>query len=416
MPRPKKPKEEPKKQSELNRLLSDIRRDITLIPDLIKILEGIPIKYDTDRNKDFCKSYMISLFQKYIEDLNDREMMLAACGLLRGYKFREQELDKRLTDYREYAQGRNPWIKISWAASTYATKCRGKLGEIVCQLESDLTNRMGENNGKLGIFDKTPDKPIYPEPRYAPKESLEGENPDKKPWRKKHLIILCSIAIVIVVIIAAFLIWRWHDKHSLEARDTGAETIEEMPKYEPQNRIVNMDEPDEYDVEAFFDGLIEFIIRSPLYGDMVAQGLSDLDEAFTNPNPWLTEFIEKTDAAMELPPTQHPRGMEYWMEYRKGESNNLFTTDEYFLYAAHLAELVKKFTIVGLREWEYSASWEIPRFFLSSSDRAQKSTEKMTQPALIMEYINKKTGKVQFIIGFSLEDGHLLIYDPEIAQ
>ena len=149
---------------------------------------------------------------------------------------------------------------------------------------------------------------------------------------------------------------------------------------------------------------------------MVAQGLSDLDEIFTNQNPWLTEFIEKTDTAMQLPQTQHPRGMEYWLEYRKGESNNLFTTEEYFRYAAHTYALLDKFTIVGIREWECSAIWEIPMSFTSSSDRAQKHIKKTTQPALIMEFISKKTGKVRFVIGFSLLGGHMMIYDPEIVQ
>lgn len=285
---------------------------------------------------------------------------------------------------------------------------------------SDYGTLVSLSDGRKGY------KPKLKGLRYPKKKRNHTEKPnddmkDKienvpNPWRKKLPIMFCFIAIIVAVIIIAFLICRWHDKRSLETRDTGAETIEEMPKYEPQNRIVNMDELDEYDVEEIYDDLIDYIIRSPLYGDMVAQGLSDLDEIFTNQNPWLTEFIEKTDTAMQLPQTQHPRGMEYWLEYRKGESNNLFTTEEYFRYAAHTYALLDKFTIVGIREWECSAIWEIPMSFTSSSDRAQKHIKKTTQPALIMEFISKKTGKVRFVIGFSLLGGHMMIYDPEIVQ
>lgn len=199
MSRSKKTKDEIKKQSELNQILSDIRKDITLTIDLVKLLEGIPDK-QSKQHENFCKSYTIVLFQKYIKDKDDREMMLAACGLLKGFEFQEQQLDKRMTDYRQYAQEHNTWIKRSWVASSYATKYRSKLNEIVIKLEQDLTSDIAKNKGKLGIIEEVSEKLEYPEPQYTfNRNKTKDDKIDEKKLLTRLEIFRCIMSIITLV-------------------------------------------------------------------------------------------------------------------------------------------------------------------------------------------------------------------------
>lgn len=166
MSKPKDQKESlaPEKESDLHEILSDLYKISDKKSELVEYLEGVP---SGSKSSDFYKSYTILLLQKFIENEDDLEMMLAACGLLRGYKFAPKELDKRMANYRKYAQGHNPWIKTGWVASSYATNYRTKLGEIINRLEKILEAKKIENGGTLGIIEEVPKKLKFPKPKYT---------------------------------------------------------------------------------------------------------------------------------------------------------------------------------------------------------------------------------------------------------
>ena len=169
-----KTEETSQEQSErLLNILLDIRNDIKLVEDLVALLEGTSAKRN-DQYEDFCKSYTILLFQEYILDEDNRELMLVACGLLREFEFREKQLDRRMTKYRQYVQGHVDWLKSDWAASTYSTNYRNKLNGIVALLAQDLLDELHKNDNKIGLIEKVPTKLKLPEPRYSPTKTRKS--------------------------------------------------------------------------------------------------------------------------------------------------------------------------------------------------------------------------------------------------
>lgn len=209
MPRPKKTEEtnEPQKQSKLNQILWDIHNDIKQVEDLVELLEGIPAKRN-EQHESFCKSYTILLFRKYIENEDDREIMLVACGLMKGFEFQEQQLDKRMTDYRQYAQEYNPWIKKAWSASSYSTNYRNKLKDIVGELEKTLLNVKNQNGGRIGIDTEVPRKLRLPKPRYVSNTiRAEADKKNKQKLFKKYVfswnICTSSAAITLLACIVS---------------------------------------------------------------------------------------------------------------------------------------------------------------------------------------------------------------------
>ncbi len=187
-----------------------------------------------------------------------------------------------------------------------------------------------------------------------------------------------------------------------------------------QNRIVNIDEPERYNIEMAYEAIIVYIINSPVGGDMVARGLRDLelyemDQTLGDYAPWLDEFIEETDKAMALPLNQHPRGMERWLVYKKGFGNEASTSDEYFIYAASICNFLESTTILGVREWESVENWHLIREGVpNSSRRAERNPEQVTHQALVFQFTDTQ-GNVRALFGFSIYDLRFIVYDPEIA-
>lgn len=166
----------------------------------------------------------------------------------------------------------------------------------------------------------------------------------------------------------------------------GAVSSEERQEFQDglmrdiQNRIVNIDEPDKYDIEMAYEALITTIINEPVVGDMVAQGLRDIEfygmnQTFCEYAPWLDEFIEETNKSMDLPVDDfhHPRGMERWYVYEKGSGNKLSVSDEYFIYAASICNFLNSTSIIGIREWESLENWHYALGDVRSNNRAKKA-------------------------------------------
>lgn len=184
-----------------------------------------------------------------------------------------------------------------------------------------------------------------------------------------------------------------------------------------QNRIVNIDEPEKYDIEMIYEKLLVAIINEPVMGDMVARGLRDLrlygtNQTFGDLVPWLDEFISETDKAMEIPLGQHPRGMERWCVYKKGAGNDVSLSDEYFYYAVSICHFLDSSTIIGVREWESVENWHlIHEGVVNSSRRAERNPEQVTHQALVFQFTDTE-GNIRALFGFSTYDLRFIVYDP----
>lgn len=114
---------------------------------------------------------------------------------------------------------------------------------------------------------------------------------------------------------------------------------------------------------------------------------------------------------MSLPLNQHPRGTERWLVYRKGNGNNVTTSDEYFVYAGSICTLLDSMSIVGIREWKSIENWQLPQRDVNSNTRAERNPEQIIVPALIFQLTDEQ-GEILMLIGFSIYDLRLIVYDP----
>ena len=96
-----------------------------------------------------------------------------------------------------------------------------------------------------------------------------------------------------------------------------------------ENPVTFPFENNEEDLDAMMQEVYEEILRNPIYGDMIAQGLVNLkvngDETIGNYNPWLVQFIADTDTYMAIQPNDQydadgnlishvTNGNEMWLE------------------------------------------------------------------------------------------------------
>lgn len=103
----------PEIESELYKILWELHNHINksdAMDKLIKELENFP-QITKEKSLDFCKSYVILAIEKYIDDRDDREMLLASYGLLKGLEFRPRKLYRRMRIYRDNAQNYNAFCK-----------------------------------------------------------------------------------------------------------------------------------------------------------------------------------------------------------------------------------------------------------------------------------------------------------------
>ena len=174
MARPKKQKDnpEPKKESELRLALIGLNTCETNAKDLMFLLEGIP-KEPNSKTLEFCKAYTILLFETYIEDDNDRELMLAICGLLEGYEFRPRKYGARMWEYRQHAKKYNDFLNGKMSPVSISGMCRKQLLRIAGELEENLKVQLEKNEGKLGLIANVPETLKLPIPRDVPSDSCD---------------------------------------------------------------------------------------------------------------------------------------------------------------------------------------------------------------------------------------------------
>lgn len=197
MPRPKKQNKdtEPKSNSELFEILWDLHNHEDKADELMVYLEKIP---ENTKPHNFCKSYTIALFQEYITDENDSEMMLAACGLLKGFKFKPQKLDFRMQKYREHAREYNDFFKKEVAPNSFSTGYRNELRRITETLEKKLAKQLQHNGGKLNFIERVPNKLKYPESRY----NVHNRKKNKNRRKRKFLGAIKNLALFAQIVLA----------------------------------------------------------------------------------------------------------------------------------------------------------------------------------------------------------------------
>lgn len=144
-------------KSELTQLLYDIRKNEKQMENFVKKLEGITPNKGKDTS-DFCKNYTITVFVKYCHSIDDRELMLAVCGLLHGDIFREEDMKDRIVAYWKYSHSYNDIFKNTKTPGSAKRKTSVEINRIIDYLAEDLTNAMNKNEGKIGLIEKVPNK------------------------------------------------------------------------------------------------------------------------------------------------------------------------------------------------------------------------------------------------------------------
>ena len=151
----------------------------------------------------------------------------------------------------------------------------------------------------------------------------------------------------------------------------------------------------------------EQILRNPIYGDMIIRGMSDIKlrngKTLGELNPWMQEFITKSDAAYNAPTDAHPYGAEYWCA-RYENYEDIYVSNEYRHYANALCVLLNRLTMVGVRDWETTENW---RLNTSNDDMALRRTEvapyQESLPALVLGHQDKGQD-FEFLIGLNETD------------
>ncbi|MBQ3261465.1 hypothetical protein IJH29_02320 [Candidatus Saccharibacteria bacterium] len=160
------------------------------------------------------------------------------------------------------------------------------------------------------------------------------------------------------------------------------------------------------------------IMKNPLYADAWARFFQETvvtsdGRTLGIINPWLGEFVQKTDSAMQSN-TPGTRGWEYWIRERAGENaadtpivNKIYhVTSEYRSYAVRICILFDRLTRIGVVEnkpaYEHYA---LVDFRVDDpTRRSEKLTTTENYPSLILR-AERKDGFIPFVIGINLLDG-----------
>ena len=178
---------------------------------------------------------------------------------------------------------------------------------------------------------------------------------------------------------------------------------------------LNLDNPSEttYDYDYMFSQVKEEILRSPVYCDMVIRGMKDIEistgKTIGELNPWMAEFVAKTDNFMSINPNTHPRGMECWVTFRSGQGNTIFVSDEFRPYAVRTCLLLERLVPVGIEAWKSTENYVLNYTATNSSRRTELASYQEDREALIFCYIRKDT-YADFSIGFNLADKRFEYY------
>ena len=177
------------KESTFYRHMWDLRNNVDLVYEIVKLLECCSIDDRKDQSRDFGISYVIKLLEKYCSE-DDCEFMLAAYGFLEEFTYIDKSCDERATLYWQYAckYETHKFIKSSWGIQSVPALFRRRHQKILQYLDEITSDIMSKNNGKLGLLGEVPKKLEFPKPREI-KEPSVGQ-PDEAMQQDESLITL----------------------------------------------------------------------------------------------------------------------------------------------------------------------------------------------------------------------------------
>ena len=159
------------------------------------------------------------------------------------------------------------------------------------------------------------------------------------------------------------------------------------------------------DGEAKLAEIREEILRNPIFGDMVARGfcevkLSDGKTTLADINPWINDFIAKTDRAFKNTEIG-TRGIEIWLKC--GADGKYYVTEEYREYTCGLATIIDRMVIVGISSRQSELNFRLNDKAKDYDRRTIKGEIQENKDAFVLKYFRKDGTKV-FEIAFNMHD------------
>lgn len=101
------------------------------------------------------------------------------------------------------------------------------------------------------------------------------------------------------------------------------------------------------------------LLRNPVVRDMVARGLLYDTYWFKDNEPWLNEFVEKSNSYFEKDLNSNLNSPQGLTGYFKNEKKKCYVTLEYRMYAEKLCDLLDKFQNYGVKLLKFNSSWGV---------------------------------------------------------
>lgn len=219
----------------IENMLKDLHKNKLAAINLVSYLEGDAFDAE-NHDLEFCQSYVIRLIQRYCKDASidhlkdhrgkakgtaeDRaELMLAACGFLRGFEFDSATIGPRMDKYCKDAINYNSSIKGDLGDGSLGTIYRAQLHFVEMELDADLEKLKDKNGGKLGFLSQVTEKVELPYPRGGNKAGQQPKDEASGFWRQitemlvgikekvdlsKCLVICCWLLIAVSSVKQAF--------------------------------------------------------------------------------------------------------------------------------------------------------------------------------------------------------------------
>lgn len=184
-------------------------------------------------------------------------------------------------------------------------------------------------------------------------------------------------------------------------------TEEVLPRTGGGNSLVSPFEAPADDPDGLWAELKLEILRDPIVGDMIAQGLAMGCPGWED-EPFLAEFLAASNDA--FPSGAMGDGLYTWVRGYDfpDEQTGYYVTDNYRTCAEALCQFLDGFEVLGVKE--IAAHTYFDRGFGVMECMRARPTEGATLelPALVAR-------KGDFVMGFDLNDKGLLLYDPEMV-
>lgn len=164
------------------------------------------------------------------------------------------------------------------------------------------------------------------------------------------------------------------------------------------------------DPAGLYEELKIEILKNPVVGDMIVQGLADVYPNFET-IPSMKEFLDACNDAFDR--SDEPRGMDVWLSaYRfPDEQVGIYVTNSYRLYAEKICQILDGFTNYGVKELASTKTYTNASFAIYMRTSVHEFSYKT--PALVL-YKADDEGNVICAMGFDLNDKGLLIYSPSV--